>query len=804
MYIQSYETKRFAGLKNKKIDFEDGINVILGPNESGKSSIINGIHSTLFQDIKLKMNNNKDKEFIFKYMPLSGGDFIDGRLVLNTEEGQYKLLKKWGSNSEVELETPSGNLLRDEEAVYNKLNDILSFGESTYSNIVFAKQKDLKKAINNIISDGNVTKEINDLLRRALMELDGVSIDKIQDNINNEIDSLYKRWDIDKNYPENNRGVNNPYKVGLGLIIESYYEKENLKLLMDEANLSEKNYENVCDEIKKNRDEKEKIDLEKNQLESIEEDINNRMIIETEMNSIKKDLDIIMNINTQWPKDEQTLVFIQKELLKIEKELEDLNKEKEKYEKYNRKKYLEEKINRVKKILKEIEELEKELNSMSKINKIDLDLLKKYNQEILNIQTAIKAGKIIATLKKSPKNPILVYKDFEEKEELELNKSISAKGLLKIEYNNELEIEIKTGEVDFEELSLKYKDTEEKYKDLLLKYNMETLEKAEESYKLFNEKESSIESLNEKVKLLLADEELKNLEEELESLEDIQINISLDKLQDNINKLVDSRIENLSSEKSVKKDIDNWISIYETKDKLFDLVIEKRTDYKIKEKELLNLDPLPDRFNSADDFKRRLRELKEISVRKQDILNNLNRDYIEAKTNLLDETYEELKKSYINAQNKYNRFINRGKKLLEIKEVFLKVKENLSSNPMEPLVKEFERLLNTITENSFDDFNIDEEFNINLNRNNKIVPIELLSAGTYDAVTLALRFALLKYIFEDEKGYVVLDDCLVDLDPKRKEKSVKIIHEFAKEYQVIFTTCDPDTAKLLGGNIIKL
>lgn len=804
MYIQSYETKRFAGLKNKKIDFEDGINVILGPNESGKSSIINGIHSTLFQDIKLKMNNNKDKEFIFKYMPLSGGDFIDGRLVLNTEEGQYKLLKKWGSNSEVELETPSGNLLRDEEAVYNKLNDILSFGESTYSNIVFAKQKDLKKAINNIISNGNVTKEINDLLRRALMELDGVSIDKIQDNINNEIDSLYKRWDIDKNYPENNRGVNNPYKVGLGLIIESYYEKENLKLLMDEANLSEKNYENVCDEIKKNRDEKEKIDLEKNQLESIEEDINNRMIIETEMNSIKKDLDIIMNINTQWPKDEQTLVFIQKELLKIEKELEDLNKEKEKYEKYNRKKYLEEKINRVKKILKEIEELEKELNSMSKINKIDLDLLKKYNQEILNIQTAIKAGKIIATLKKSPKNPILVYKDFEEKEELELNKSISAKGLLKIEYNNELEIEIKTGEVDFEELSLKYKDTEEKYKDLLLKYNMETLEKAEESYKLFNEKESSIESLNEKVKLLLADEELKNLEEELESLEDIQINISLDKLQDNINKLVDSRIENLSSEKSVKKDIDNWISIYETKDKLFDLVIEKRTDYKIKEKELLNLDPLPDRFNSADDFKRRLRELKEISVRKQDILNNLNRDYIEAKTNLLDETYEELKKSYINAQNKYNRFINRGKKLLEIKEVFLKVKENLSSNPMEPLVKEFERLLNTITENSFDDFNIDEEFNINLNRNNKIVPIELLSAGTYDAVTLALRFALLKYIFEDEKGYVVLDDCLVDLDPKRKEKSVKIIHEFAKEYQVIFTTCDPDTAKLLGGNIIKL
>ena len=44
----------------------------------------------------------------------------------------------------------------------------------------------------------------------------------------------------------------------------------------------------------------------------------------------------------------------------------------------------------------------------------------------------------------------------------------------------------------------------------------------------------------------------------------------------------------------------------------------------------------------------------------------------------------------------------------------------------------------------------------------------------------------------------------VDLDPERKQQSVNIIKDFAKDNQVIFTTCDPQTAELLGGNIIRI
>ena len=84
------------------------------------------------------------------------------------------------------------------------------------------------------------------------------------------------------------------------------------------------------------------------------------------------------------------------------------------------------------------------------------------------------------------------------------------------------------------------------------------------------------------------------------------------------------------------------------------------------------------------------------------------------------------------------------------------------------------------------------------------MPIDLLSSGTYDSVALSLRLSILEHIFGEDKGFLILDDCLVDLDPERKETAIKLINEFASNHQVIFTTCSPDTAESLGGNIITM
>ena len=45
---------------------------------------------------------------------------------------------------------------------------------------------------------------------------------------------------------------------------------------------------------------------------------------------------------------------------------------------------------------------------------------------------------------------------------------------------------------------------------------------------------------------------------------------------------------------------------------------------------------------------------------------------------------------------------------------------------------------------------------------------------------------------------------LVDFDPQRRAEAARILAEFAAERQLLITTCDPATARLLGGNLIPL
>ena len=804
MYIKSYETERFAGLKDVNLDFEKGINVILGPNESGKSTVIHGIHSTLFKDIKLRMNNNKDKNFISYFMPIDGGDSIDGKIIFNTTKGEYTLSKEWGSSENIILKTPKDKILKDEKLINKELLEILSLGESTYSSIVFAKQKDLKAAINNIIEDKDTTKEINDILRKALMELDGVSIDTIEQNLNSELDFLFKKWDIEKNYPENNKGVNNQYKVGLGEIIKKFYEKEELKLKMDEANESEKNFEEICQDIKNLKDDKNKVEKEKNELELIEEDVNKRAVIESELNSVKKDLDILSNLYLEWPKTSQSLEFFNRDLEKVNESLTKLNTEKSQIESVNRKKYIEDKLEKINSIKIQIKNIEEELLSMKDIKKEDLDLLERLNSDILTKETEIKAGKIIGIVKKSKSDDVFISKDFLESEKIKLEETFEANGIININYNNEFEIEIKTGELDFEELSKNYKILIEEFNEKLKFLGIENILDAKKDYEIRKNKNLELKSLEEKISILIGEENLEELEEELLKLKDINVSLDIYEINKELEKLNNEKIEILSNIKISEQNIKKWTDEYESEDNLLDLLIEVKSSYKIKTKEIEDLKPLPERFSSAEEFRNRLYSLKSALVRGQKMLEDLNDSYYNAKNNLLDETYEELKKSYIDSEKTFNKLIHRGKKLLEIKNTFYQVKEDLDNNPMEPLINEFKRLLELITKNSFINSSIDEDFNISLKKKDGTIPLELLSAGTYDSVTLALRFALLNYVFEGKYGYVVLDDCLVDLDPERKEESVKLIKDFAENNQVIFTTCDPKTANMLGGNLITL
>ena len=61
-----------------------------------------------------------------------------------------------------------------------------------------------------------------------------------------------------------------------------------------------------------------------------------------------------------------------------------------------------------------------------------------------------------------------------------------------------------------------------------------------------------------------------------------------------------------------------------------------------------------------------------------------------------------------------------------------------------------------------------------------------------------------EFFLGDAPGFLAMDDPLVDLDPVRREKAVEVLQKFASQRQLLFFTCHPEHAKMLGGNVIEI
>ena len=62
MNIQNVGCDQFAGIQRKNIEFDQGLNLIIGDNETGKSTLVDLIYFLLFKDVKL--DGRTDVEFL--------------------------------------------------------------------------------------------------------------------------------------------------------------------------------------------------------------------------------------------------------------------------------------------------------------------------------------------------------------------------------------------------------------------------------------------------------------------------------------------------------------------------------------------------------------------------------------------------------------------------------------------------------------------------------------------------------------------------------------------------------------------
>ncbi|MFN2339705.1 MAG: AAA family ATPase [Halanaerobium sp.] len=809
MKIKSFSTEVFAGINNRNYQFEDGLNILLGDNEAGKSTVINAIYASLFVSPQLKLNTSEGKEFKAKFLPYPDGDYAEAEVKFKAANSEYRFYKKWSnSNYAGFLELDDGRRLEKSQKIAEYKKEIFPYGKSTYNNIVFSSQQDIKSTLKRINAEENpeLIDTINSFLRRAVMELDGISIDQFRSKLENELEELTKKWDLKTDAVSNSsRGVNNPYKVGTGKIYDSYIAKEKLRSRLKQSKINERKYEELGLKIKELKEKEQKLVAEIKELAEIEAEINQRAAAELEIENLTERRTKLSQAAKKWPNLKAEL----KELrIKQEAENEKLKKlkaELKRAEKLKRQSDIKARLDQIKAAKVKLNELQS-LRAKTKVSSEQVEKLEKYKNKIVETEASLKAAKLKAKLNFSAAGSIKVLTGVEGEKNISAGEIIEADGYLRIK-TEELDLEIESAEIDFKSLKAEFEQNQQQFKELKAKMQVEDLSQARKKLQELTEVKRKIEFKKNKITELLAGEDLKELEAELSALDELDSAREEKKIREEIEAL-NSKISELNTEIKIRENkIEEFQEEYTSIVELKSLLSAKKERIELLKEKLSQLASLPAKYSSSNEFINDLKRKRENREELNQELREKLEQHKELENLLPQASSKEMAAELKEIEEEFTNLKNKAKNLLEIKKVFESKLEEMDQNSFKPLLNSFSKNLQLLTAGKYKAGLINPDFSVKLKSKAKQeLPgkLDLLSYGTYDAAALALRFAIFDNLFSDYGGFIILDDCLVNFDPERRKNAVKLIKEYQKKYQIIYTTCDPERAAEFEANIIKI
>ena len=316
MKINKLKINSYGKLKEKEIDLKDGINIIYGKNEAGKSTLLNFIVDSVYGISKNK--NGKEYSNYERYMPWSGEDF-SGRIEYELDNGnKYEVFRDFKKKNPKIFNENKEDISKEFNIDKTKGNEFFyeqtKVDEELFLSTLVVGQQEVK------LGNKEQSMLVQKLANLVGTGEDNVSYKRAVDRINRrQLDEIGTTKSREKPINILERNINN---------LEA--EKQNLSKYQDFKYEIEENKNNLKNEIKeldnennfvkeiKTLEEKEKIEKEKI---NIQENIKNENI--EKINSLKQKRNDIEKNNSHILANG---VDNEKSTKKIEREKKNLNK----------------------------------------------------------------------------------------------------------------------------------------------------------------------------------------------------------------------------------------------------------------------------------------------------------------------------------------------------------------------------------------------------------------------------------------------------------------------------------------------
>lgn len=791
MKIKNLSCTQFAGIRDRNVAFSDGVNIVYGKNESGKSTLVNLISRLFFQDARIDLRS--DKEFRQLYFPgvKKGsnivGDYADGKITLETENGTYTLTKEWGDDSRCTLSTPDG-VIRDQKTIDSILKESLIYREGVYSDLLFSSQRNTDISLQTILDASKKTdakQEIADAVTLAFAQSDGVSVDAIEQAIRAKIDEIEgKHWDNEKCIPIRKVGR---WSNGLGEILKAYYAMEDANEVVEEI----RKFESEADIASKDYIEKDKaVKIAQEKFDSFNV-FAGRLAAQTErkktLERLEADKRKIAGILAEWPSLSQRLE--KAKALQIEKNSRTLL---DKYE-------------NAKAIIDEMNALDLNLMQQPCPQETEISQVKNAQRTVSSLENKLCGMNIQADIKSLGANDaeITLLRTGEKIEISDGSATISE--AVRITVPGVLEMQLSPANIDVAAVEKQISEQKIILAEILEKYNVKTVEELENLARTIENVKSKYERINSRLTVSLGDISFEELESKVTAVDTpVRSAETIENEIFDICRTNDVASYITSRETIMESYVSEYGSINDLKAKAFDLDAEIA---KTKES-VAGTENIPEEYASVTDPDSYLAQLQNNLKNRQSICEEALAMKAAAASRL-----ERYKQSATDdpAEDAANakRVFEEQKTLLEhwhhIYDVFCQQKESVNDNPMKDVADRFTYYLGAITSGRVSsEFPEADKLNMNIYSDNRLLDYGKLSEGTKETVSLAFRLAVLDHLFPEGGGVIVFDDPFTDMDADRSKQSCSLIKECSKRHQVIFLTCREEYANMLEGNLIEI
>ena len=474
MILRTIRLHPFAGVGDRHVNFQPGLNVVLGPNEAGKSTLVNALRMAMFCPTDCRANSDLGKE-IKTHLPQVGGDTVCVSLDCQTAEGSLRIVKMWGGEKRSELRLPDGSLLTSTKDVNSRLESLLKVKQGTWENVLISRQTLLAHSLSEMEDDDDTTADLAQLLRKAVLSTDGVSIDRLKSIIAGRLKDVESRWDVVLQRPEKNRGVDNPWKAGGGSLLKAWYAREKLA----SAHAATVTFERDMDEVNAKLNglviEVDELGQHVKKWKPVVEAELSREITAAKLDKANRTLKKLKEVMAGWPNVLAEIKSLEANHPELERRITELTAELKKVQAYNGQKVKRAKLKQALTAQDVVTESQKAADRLKPIPDDDFRELTNVNGKREKLETALSAGKLQVRIEALQPTDLQTQSGFSEANDQALTAGeiieFTADGQATIS-DSRLRISVESGTGDFPARKVEYKKLKDVTAGLLMKLDV--------------------------------------------------------------------------------------------------------------------------------------------------------------------------------------------------------------------------------------------------------------------------------------------------------------------------------------------